>query len=364
MTLETADHRQARLASSRRGIFLPALLFAALAAVYCAGFYLVLAAEFWTALLLSPLLGFVVINLFIVAHDACHQSFTSSPRLNRIIGTLAMLPSLHGFSLWDHEHNRRHHRFNNIGVLDHNWEPMTLDDYRRAGRWQRLKYRFYRSFIGAPFYYLVEIWAKRMIVARAEALGRVHWTHIADAVLIWLWIPVHIAAAVLIGQAHGKSAWESALFAVLIPFIVFSMALSIAILFHHTHIDVPWYRDINHWKRENGAVNGIVHTRMPAAMSWLFLNIMEHNAHHYAPGVPLYRLRGMQEVLIHPMMSVNRVTPWRILFLCRNCKFFDYENGQWQDFRGRATSLPLYKTDATVAPDASRQPAGFATLGA
>jgi omega-6 fatty acid desaturase (delta-12 desaturase) len=299
-----------------------------------------------------------VVNLFIIAHDACHQSFTTSRTLNRVIGTIAMLPGFHAYSLWDHEHNRRHHRFNNVRALDHNWEPMTFEEYARAGILRRVEYRFHRSFLGSPFYYLFSIWAKHIVVARKHAIGRVHWIHIADVALIWTWIPLHIALAAWIGHLHGKSIWASASIAVLIPFMIFSMMLSIAILFHHTHPDVPWYRDIPQWREEHGVINGVVHARMPAPMSWLFLNIMDHNAHHYAPGVPLYRLREMQQALEHKAMSVNRITPWRLWKLSRDCKFFDYGTGRWQDAHGRATTKPLYGSKAESARSCSDEKGG------
>ncbi len=52
-------------------------------------------------------------SLFVVGHDACHQSLTPSRWLNRLIGTLSFLPSLTPYSLWDLSHNRIHHRWVN-----------------------------------------------------------------------------------------------------------------------------------------------------------------------------------------------------------------------------------------------------------
>src|SRR6266853_242347 len=76
-----------------------------------AGYFLCLAsvayAPTWVA---QAVFGGVAIifvaRLFMLGHDACHQSLTPNRRLNRVLGTIAFLPSLHQYSLWDLGHNR------------------------------------------------------------------------------------------------------------------------------------------------------------------------------------------------------------------------------------------------------------------
>ncbi|EWS58794.1 Fatty acid desaturase [Methylibium sp. T29-B] len=53
--------------------------------------------------------GFVIGRLFILGHDACHQSLTPHRRLNRWLGRLVFLPSLTPYSLWEVGHNVVHH---------------------------------------------------------------------------------------------------------------------------------------------------------------------------------------------------------------------------------------------------------------
>src|SRR5918993_5373614 len=50
-------------------------------------------------LLGGVLAGHALAILFTVGHDACHQSFTPSMRLNRWIGRIVFIPSLHAASL-------------------------------------------------------------------------------------------------------------------------------------------------------------------------------------------------------------------------------------------------------------------------
>jgi omega-6 fatty acid desaturase (delta-12 desaturase) len=64
---------------------------------------------------------------------------------------------------------------------------------------------------------------------------------------------------------------------------------------------------------------------------------MEHNAHHLAPGVPLYNLPRMQRSL----EAQGRLVSWRFTWrayarVCRRCKLYDYDAGRWVAFDGQA----------------------------
>src|SRR5262249_19915318 len=61
-------------------------------------------------------------------------------------------------------------------------------------------------------------------------------------------------------------------------------------------------------------------------------------AHHYAPGVPLYRVHGMQTMMAGPDTVVERASIPRYFAICARCKLFDYETGEWRRFRGEPTS--------------------------
>src|SRR5436309_2649696 len=170
MTDATLALRRERLAFSRRGLALPVALFLGVLAAYGGTVAAILASSPWASLVLVPVCGMLVVMLFVIGHDACHQSYTSSPRLNHLIGRIAFLPALHAFSLWDREHNQRHHRFNNIKHLDYAWIPLSPEEFANASLLQRLKYRFYRDPAGVLFYYLFEIWPQRKILPRRAML--------------------------------------------------------------------------------------------------------------------------------------------------------------------------------------------------
>ena len=50
-------------------------------------------------ILFGVIAGFVTGRIFILGHDACHQSFTAHRTLNKVLGRIAFLPSLTPYSL-------------------------------------------------------------------------------------------------------------------------------------------------------------------------------------------------------------------------------------------------------------------------
>lgn len=340
--------RHERLALSRRSLALPLMLFAAVLAAYAATTLAILASEGWPLVALVPLSGVFVVMLFVIGHDACHQSYTSSRRLNGLIGRIAFLPALHAFTLWDVKHNRVHHRFNNVRGLDYAWVPWSPREFASAPFFSRWKYRFYRDPGGVFFYYLFEIWLPLKIVPRASKYGKLTGAHVLDAALVWVFAAAYAVALAAVGRHFGHPATQSILYAAVLPFLIFSAAISLAIFLHHTHPDVPWYRDVEQWQRENGALFGTVHAEFPWIVRAVFLHIMEHNAHHVAPGVPLYRLQDMQDTVGRAGVTAWKFTVPGYFRLCASCKLFDYDNGVWTDYRGAPTSEPLFGRHAAA----------------
>ncbi|RYF64419.1 MAG: fatty acid desaturase, partial [Comamonadaceae bacterium] len=83
----------------------------------------------WLKALCGLAAGFVTGRLFIIGHDACHQSLTPHRRLNKWLGRIAFLPSLTPYSLWDMGHNVVHHGFTNLKGVDFVWAPLTQTEY-------------------------------------------------------------------------------------------------------------------------------------------------------------------------------------------------------------------------------------------
>jgi acyl-lipid omega-6 desaturase (Delta-12 desaturase) len=220
---------------ARRRFLLPTALLACVLLIYANLLVLSLASPTLVAVALAVPCGMAIGMLFIIGHDACHNAFTASTRLNRLIGRLSFLPALHSFSLWYLAHNRTHHRFNNIRGIDYVWEPMTLDAYRAAPWPWRVWYRFCRMPFGVAFYYLIQIWAPRRVLPLPGFIDRLRAVYALDSALVLTFLLLQLWCVATIGEALGKVPWESILVGVAAPFLVWSGFMSFVIYLHHTH---------------------------------------------------------------------------------------------------------------------------------
>lgn len=80
----------------------------------------------WSAALICVLLGlFTAFIGFNISHDAVHGSYSSNPKVNKILGyTFDMLGA--SSYMWNLAHNIVHHTFTNIPEHDDDLEPVSL----------------------------------------------------------------------------------------------------------------------------------------------------------------------------------------------------------------------------------------------
>lgn len=313
-------------------------------------FALAIAATVWAS---HPMLrlaagmaaGFVIGRLFILGHDACHQSFTPHRGLNRWIGRLVFLPSLTPYSLWETGHNVVHHGYTNLRGVDFVWQPHSLAEYQAMPRPRRWLERAYRSGWAPWLYYLVEIWWRRMFFPSRREMPTRRAVFLWDSVLVstagLVWIAGLIVAAIATGQSP---AW-TVLFGFVVPFVFWNGMIGFVVYVHHTHPSVVWHEDKAQWSHSQPFVSTTVHMTF---RKWMGLDvgaalhhIMEHTAHHVDMGIPLYRLRAAQSVLEKKMPGRIVVQPfsWRwYLDTARHCKLYDFAAQRWTDFSGQPTA--------------------------
>jgi acyl-lipid omega-6 desaturase (Delta-12 desaturase) len=285
--------------------------------------------------------GFVIGRLFILGHDACHQSLTRHRTLNRWIGRLTFLPSLTPYSLWEVGHNIVHHGYTNLKGFDFIWEPHTLAEYQALSPWRQRLERIYRSGWAPWLYYLVEIWWGHMMFPSQRALPTRRAAFKWDTLLVCsgalLWFGGLIAAALATGQSV---AWLLTV-GFVVPFVFWTGMIGFVVYVHHTHERVSWYQDKTSWSAAQPFVSTTVHLTFRSAMGSALHHIMEHTAHHVDMSVPLYRLKKAQTLLEGQLPGAITVQPfsWRWYFqTARCCKLYDYGAQQWTDFEGRPTS--------------------------
>ena len=325
-------------ASTARAIALVAIDLALYAALLAA-----------TVLLHRPLLqllcgaatGLVIGRLFILGHDACHQSFTRHRRLNRWLGRLVFLPSLTPYSLWEVGHNVVHHGYTNLRGFDFVWQPRSLEEFRTLPRHRQWLERAYRSGWCPWLYYLVEIWWTRMLFPSRAHMPTRRAVFIGDSLLVSAFAVAWIAALVGIAHATGQPAWWLVTAGFAVPFLVWNGLIGFVVYVHHTHPGVAWYEDKKAWAAAQPFVSTTVHLTFRSAMGRVLHNIMEHTAHHVDMSVPLYRLRAAQALLERELRGHIVVQPFSWHWYAdtaRRCKLYDFALGRWTDFAGRPTS--------------------------
>jgi acyl-lipid omega-6 desaturase (Delta-12 desaturase) len=346
MDFETQKLRALHSRSSLKGVavFVLDLSVFAGAILCCIAFK-----SLWLKAGFSVLAGIMTSLLFVVGHDACHQSLTPRRWLNRLLGTLAFLPSLHPFSLWELGHNRIHHRFTNRRGKDYVWEPLTHAEFCGLPRLQQLKYRFFRTSFGHYWYYLCEIWWKKMFFPRRREVGEYTREYVLDHIALSVWLVIWpVATLALTWFFSGKTAGVydfgvSALACCVGPFLIFTLLMSSVVYLHHMHPKVGWVTADAYVDARRMQMVSSVHVVFPYYTNLVFHRIMEHTAHHLRPGIPLYNLDDGQSVLeaTFPEIIVHKWSPRSHLDTLARCKLFDLERRCWVDYDGIPTARPI-----------------------
>jgi omega-6 fatty acid desaturase (delta-12 desaturase) len=287
--------------------------------------------------------GFMIGRLFIIGHDACHQSLTPHRRLNRVLGRIAFLPSITPYSLWDVGHNVVHHGYTNLKGFDFVWAPLTRDEFNALPLWRQALDRIYRSGWAPGLYYMIEIWWLRMFFPSQAYMGTRRSIFLWDCLLVsasgLVWITSLIAAAAVSGQAL----LPVLVCGLVVPFLFWCSMIGFVVYVHHTHVKVSWFDDRADWARAQPFISTTVHLTFPLRFGAVLHHIMEHTAHHLDMSIPLYRLKGAQKMLedLLPQRIVIQRFSWRWYFdTARRCKLYDFTRRCWTAYSGRATSEP------------------------
>lgn len=295
----------------------------------------------------------VISGLFIVAHDAAHGALFSSKRMNRLIGTLAMLPSWHVYEGWVLGHNRIHHGYTVREGFDFVWHPYTAEQYRSMSRLGRLRHRIEWSWIGAGAYYLREVWWHKMIVGAppsrwAKAIRR-------DRIIVWSFVALASIALGLIGWVQYGTvigALWMILKVLVIPFLAFTYVIASFVHVHHIQPHIRWWKR-REWTKWHGQMEGTTVLRARFGLNFFFHWIMVHVPHHVDMRIPMYNLELATDAIEKAFPGTIHDEPLRFMDFVRNtrkCRLYDFDEGRWYTYREaaqRQNALP--KTEAEHA---------------
>lgn len=347
----TPPTRKALLAPLEGSTLLrPLLMLAADASLFVAGSAIaLLTGALWLKLIGTLVITGAIVRLFLIGHDACHGSFFANKVLNNVLGRIAFLPSMTAFSLWDVGHNVAHHGFNNLKGRDQVWAPFSKLEYDALPRHRKVLEHLYRSGFGWGAYYLIELWWKKLYFANRREIGSRRAQYKTDSVLVTVGGLLWVGAVALIARATEQSTLLLEFLAVVAPFLLWNAIMGFVVYVHHTHPTIAWFQKRQEWQRCRAYLTSTAHVRLPLGIGHLMHNIMEHNAHHMNPRIPMFALRTAQQLVRERFAEEFRSyrLNWATyLDSVRRCKLYDFVNHTWLDFRGEATSAVLVATPA------------------
>ncbi|NCU95884.1 MAG: hypothetical protein EBV48_08450, partial [Betaproteobacteria bacterium] len=106
-----------------------------------------------------------------------------------------------------------------------------------------------------------------------------------------------IALVVLAAVDSGQSVWLLLTLGVFLPFATWNAVMGFVVFVHHTHPSIAWFQKRHDWQRYRAYLTSTAHVKLPFGIDRLLHNIMEHNAHHLNPRIPMYSLRRAQRML-------------------------------------------------------------------
>jgi omega-6 fatty acid desaturase (delta-12 desaturase) len=301
----------------------------------------VLIENLFIKIILGNIAGFWIGRLFILGHDACHQSFTPHRELNKVLGRIAFLPSLTPFSLWEVGHNVVHHGQTNLKGFDFVWAPASLEEFNAMPAWRKSLERLYRSGWGPVFYYIIEIWWFKMFFPSKKDMPSTRKVFFRDSCFVSVFGILWIAALVCGALLTDQSVAILLICGFVIPYLFWNGMIGWVVYVHHTHPSVSWYDNKSEWLRAQPFVSTTVHLTFKYHFGAILHHIMEHTAHHVDMGVPLYELQNAQNKLeeLLPGRIIVQPFSWKWYFeTAKLCKLYDFKNKCWLDFDGNKTA--------------------------
>lgn len=297
--------------------------------------YQTLSISFWLSLPFSVITAGFMIRSFIIFHDCTHGSFFRNKKLNDFFGTFTGVITHFAYEKWKREHSIHHATSGNLdkrGIGDI-W-VMTVKEYEKADKWERLKYRLYRNplimFGLGPF--LLFLYSNRFNRKGPKRKERLN-TYLINAILV--------SAYCLIGFTLG---WHVILL-VQLPVIYIAGALGIWLFYVQHQFEDSYFENESEWDFVKAAVDGSSYYKLPKWLEWMTGNIGYHHVHHLAPRVPNYHLEKAHENTppLHKATTITLKTSLESI----KFRLYDEENKTFVSFRDMRKRL---KTNISQRP--------------
>jgi omega-6 fatty acid desaturase (delta-12 desaturase) len=278
------------------------------------------ALPWWTVAALVPLLALLLVRLFILFHDCCHQSFFPSRTANRLVGFVLGVLTFTPYERWADEHLTHHGTVANLdqrGTGDI-W-TMTVAEYRAAPWSRRLAYRLVRH----PFvlFGLGPIWVF-MVDHRLPKPGAGWRSNLSTLATDLGLLGMFWGLSLLIG-------WPAAL-AVQLSVMYMAGAAGIWLFYIQHQFDPTHWSRQEEWSFLDASLQGSSWYKLPKVLQWITGNIGLHHVHHVNARIPNYNLQPCLEAV----PCLHQVCPVTLMDSLRTVRM-----NLWDEDRARLVSF-------------------------
>jgi len=254
-------------------------------------------------------LGFALVGLFTVGHDAGHDAFSKKPWVNQVVGHLCMFPLVNSFAVWVITHDH-HHAHTQLRGQEVDWAAhlRTRDEYAKTS-WR--KDFIVRAGYAVPFG--VFFWILWNTVRRS---GSIHVflpprQYRNERVRLWISNSLMLLGALAI---YGGLFWWGGLWGMVKYYgaaaFVATWAGALVVTLQHANADTLYF-DKDSWRPIRGQMVSTFDIRFPRVLSWMWCHIDIHIPHHIAPKVPWYRLPEARQALLDAHPELYQERPFR-----------------------------------------------------
>ena len=299
---------------------------------------------YWGRTLSLSIVPMMIGSLFVLGHDAAHNSLTPYSWLNRLLARLVLLPAWHPYTSWVYAHNTLHHGGTNLRGEHPDFVPLTKEEYDGLPRWRQLVERIYRSPLGPGCSYVVGFFFGYILFPPKDHLPPQRRQFELDRLLVFAFFGLQVLGMYLLACRMKGLFWPPLPYAisqVTFAWFLWVQFMGFVSYIQHTHPQLAWYDDPKEWSFYHVQLKSSTHVVFPHPIERLMNNIMDHAAHHIDPAIPLYHLPQSQRLLEQSCEEHAAVIPWsprQYLELCRVCKLYDFQRHCWTDFEGNVTS--------------------------
>ena len=255
---------------------------------------------YWVVFLLSIVASGFFLRIFILFHDCSHNSFFRSSRACSFFGSIFGFVTFTPFADWQYTHSIHHATSSNLekrGTGDV-W-TMTVDEYRSAPKWKRLKYRIFRNplvlFVIGPLVLVLLLNRLPNKNLRKKEILAVLVNNLMIAVFI-------VIAYFTIGIKHYLI--------VQLPVLYLAGVAGVWLFYVQHQFDGVYWSRGEGWDPVKAAMKGSSFYKLPGLFRWFSGSIGYHHIHHLRPKIPNYNLKKCYED-IRELQEIIPVTPFK-----------------------------------------------------